>query len=180
MTRPTTDHSAPGSTGASTAEPADIGAESAADLPSAGPSGPSGSLSGPSAEPSADRPGLPARYAASVGLGTLLQPLNSSMIAVALVAIGTAFHAGTETQWLVSGLYLATAVSAPTAGRLADLLGARRVFLVGLGMVALVSALAPLRPESRLADRGACPARYRHRRAVPVRSRDDPPDRRPA
>lgn len=137
MSRPTTDHSAPGSTADPTA---DTGASSAADLPSAG-------LSGPSAEPSADRPGLPARYAASVGLGTLLQPLNSSMIAVALVAIGSAFRAGTETQWLVSGLYLATAISAPTAGRLADLLGARRVFLVGLGMVALVSALAPFAPS---------------------------------
>jgi len=91
--------------------------------------------------------GLPAKYAASVGLGTLLQPLNSSMIAVALVAIGAHFHSGTETQWLVSGLYLATAVSAPTAGRLADLLGARRVFLVGLGLVAIVSALAPLAPS---------------------------------
>jgi MFS family permease len=92
-------------------------------------------------------PGLPARYAASVGLGTLLQPLNSSMIAVALVAIGADFHAGTETQWLVSGLYLATAVSAPTAGRLADLVGARRVFLVGLSLVAIVSALAPFAPS---------------------------------
>jgi MFS family permease len=94
-----------------------------------------------------DLPGLPAKYASSVGLGTLLQPLNSSMIAVALVAIGADFHAGTETQWLVSGLYLATAVSAPTAGRLADLLGARRVFLAGLALVAAVSALAPLAPS---------------------------------
>ena len=69
------------------------------------------------------------------------------MIAVALVAIGNDFHAGTETQWLVSGLYLATAISAPTAGRLADLLGARRVFLTGLALVAVVSALAPLAPS---------------------------------
>ncbi|MEU4190465.1 MFS transporter [Kribbella sp. NPDC026611] len=91
-------------------------------------------------------PGLRARYAASVGLGTLLQPLNSSMIAVALVAIAADFHSGTETQWLVSGLYLATAVSAPTAGRLADLLGARRVFLAGLMLVAIVSVAAPFAP----------------------------------
>lgn len=97
--------------------------------------------------PAVDQPGMPAKYAASVGLGTLLQPLNSSMIAVALVAIGADFHAGTETQWLVSGLYLATAVSAPTAGRLADLIGARRVFLAGLALVAVVSALAPLAPS---------------------------------
>lgn len=93
------------------------------------------------------RPGLPARFSASVGLGTLLQPLNSSMIAVALVQIGATFHAGTETQWLVSGLYLATAVSAPTAGRLADLFGARKVFLTGLVLVAIVSLLAPFAPS---------------------------------
>ncbi|TCN36889.1 sugar phosphate permease [Kribbella orskensis] len=93
-----------------------------------------------------EQPDLPRRYAGAIGLGTLLQPLNSSMIAVALVQIGIDFHAGTETQWLVSGLYLATAIAAPTAGRLADLLGARRVFLSGLVLVALVSALAPFAP----------------------------------
>ncbi|WP_163566570.1 MFS transporter [Fodinicola feengrottensis] len=95
------------------------------------------------------RPGLPKRFSASVALGTLLQPLNSSMIAVALVQIGVAFHvpAGSQTQWLVSGLYLATAVSAPTAGKLADLFGARKVFLTGLALVAVVSLLAPFSPS---------------------------------
>ncbi|WP_163507276.1 MFS transporter [Fodinicola acaciae] len=92
------------------------------------------------------RRGLPIRFSAAVGLGTLLQPLNSSMIAVALVQIGAAFHAGTQTQWLVSALYLATAVSAPTAGRLADLFGARRVFLAGLALVFAVSLLARFAP----------------------------------
>lgn len=104
-------------------------------------------LSNTGAQVQDSRPGLPAKYSASVGLGTLLQPLNSSMIAVALVQISLDFHAGTQTQWLVSGLYLATAIAAPTAGRLADLLGARRVFLTGLVLVAFVSALAPFAPS---------------------------------
>lgn len=90
---------------------------------------------------------MPAGFIGSVAFGTILQPLNSSMIAVALVGIRNDFHAGPEVNWLVSALYLATAVAAPSMGRLADLLGARRMFLVGMGMVAAGSVLAPFAPN---------------------------------
>jgi MFS family permease len=90
---------------------------------------------------------MPAGFIGSLAFGTVLQPLNSSMIAVALVGIRTDFHAGAEVNWLVSALYLATAVAAPSMGRLADLLGARRMFLVGLGLVAAGSVLAPFAPN---------------------------------
>lgn len=80
-------------------------------------------------------------------LGAVLNPVNSTMIATALVAIGHGFHIGAaETPWLVASLYLASAVAQPTMGKLADLLGPRRVFLAGLAIVAtagLVGALAP-------------------------------------
>jgi len=48
----------------------------------------------------------------AIALGTILNPLNSSMIAVALVAVHTDFHVsiGTST-WLVSGFYLVGAVA---------------------------------------------------------------------
>ena len=80
-------------------------------------------------------------------LGSILNPINSSMIAVALVPIGAALGAPpSETAWLVSGLYLATAVGQPVVGRLIDLYGPRLLFLVGSGLIGgggLVGALAP-------------------------------------
>jgi MFS family permease len=84
----------------------------------------------------------------AIALGTILNPLNSSMIAVALVAVHTDFHVsiGTST-WLVSGFYLVGAVGQPLMGRLADLLGGRRVFVSGVALAAVVCALAPLSPS---------------------------------
>lgn len=80
-------------------------------------------------------------------LGSVLNPVNSSMIAVALIPIGVALGAPpAETTWLVSALYLATAVGQPVAGRLIDLYGPRRLFLAGAAMVGfggLLGALAP-------------------------------------
>lgn len=90
---------------------------------------------------------LPKRVVAPIAFGTILQPLNSSMIAVALVSIRTHFHAGASAAWVVSGLYLATAVAAPAMGRLADMLGPRRVSLGGLAMVGAASAAAPFSPN---------------------------------
>ncbi|MGW1798566.1 MFS transporter [Streptomyces sp. NPDC001984] len=67
-------------------------------------------------------------------LGSVLNPINSSMIAVALVPIGIAFGAPpAETVWLVSALYLATAVGQPVIGRLVDMYGPRRLYLVHSG-----------------------------------------------
>ncbi|MBM9507025.1 MFS transporter [Streptomyces sp. KK5PA1] len=80
-------------------------------------------------------------------LGSVLNPVNSTMIATALVAIGHSFHAGAaQTAWLVSSLYLASAVAQPAMGRLADRLGARRVFLAGLLIVAAAGAVGMLAP----------------------------------
>lgn len=83
-----------------------------------------------------------------IALGTVLNPLNSSMIAVALVPIHLDFRieVGTST-WLVSAFYLTGAVGQPLMGRLADLLGARRVFLTGAAVACAVGALAPLSPS---------------------------------
>lgn len=80
-------------------------------------------------------------------MGTLLNPLNSSMIAVALVLIQTHFKIGVaDASWLLSGFYLAAAVAQPLMGRFADLFGPRRIFCVGLVLVAVTSLLAPLSP----------------------------------
>ncbi|MEV5979383.1 MFS transporter [Streptomyces sp. NPDC052114] len=94
-----------------------------------------------------DRSGFGARLTAPLLLGSLLNPLNTTMISTGLVAIGHDFGVGpADTVWLVSVLYLASAIAQPVLGRLADELGPRRVFLAGLVVVAvsgLVGALAP-------------------------------------
>jgi MFS family permease len=91
---------------------------------------------------------VPGRIVFAIVLGTLLNPLNSSMIAVALVTLHQDFRVdlGTST-WLISGFYLAGAVGQPLMGRLADLLGARRVFLTGLTVACLVAIAAPFAPS---------------------------------
>ncbi|WP_328335263.1 MULTISPECIES: MFS transporter [unclassified Streptomyces] len=80
-------------------------------------------------------------------LGSILNPINSTIIAVALVPIGRALGApATQTAWLVSALYLATALGQPVVGRLVDLFGPRRLFLLAtslVGVAGVIGALAP-------------------------------------
>ena len=90
--------------------------------------------------------GLPATLVGTIAAGTVLQALNASTMAVALVDIREHFHGGAATTWLISVLYLATAVGSPTAGRLADLFGARRVFLTALALTAVSSVASCLAP----------------------------------
>ena len=91
--------------------------------------------------------GFDRRLIAPMVLGSVLNPVNSSMIAVALVPIGVAFGAPpAETVWLVSALHLATAVGQPVIGRLVDTYGPRPLYLTGtalVGVAGLLGALAP-------------------------------------
>ncbi|MEV7080900.1 MFS transporter [Streptomyces sp. NPDC093516] len=81
-------------------------------------------------------------------LGSSLNPINSSIIATTLIAIGHTFDAGAaSTLWLVSALYLASAIGQPTMGRLAERLGPRRVFVAGLVLVGTGGALGTVAPD---------------------------------
>ncbi|MDF3298968.1 MFS transporter [Streptomyces sp. K1PA1] len=80
-------------------------------------------------------------------LGSVLNPVNSTIVAVALVPIGAAFGAPpSQTAWLVSALYLATALGQPVVGRLIDLFGPRRLFLLGTGLVGVAGVVGTLAP----------------------------------
>ena len=99
--------------------------------------------------PSTPLPGrpVPRRVVAALLLGTLLNPLNSSMIAVALVQIEREFAVGiVAASWLISAFYLASAVGQPVFGRLADRFGPRRVYCLGLVLVGVAGVLGPLAP----------------------------------
>lgn len=90
---------------------------------------------------------LPRGFVLTIAFGSVLQALNASTMTVAMIDIREAFDAGAGASWLISGLYLATAVGSPTAGRLADRVGARRVFLSSLVLTVLSSLCAPLAPD---------------------------------
>ncbi|MFI6306572.1 MFS transporter [Amycolatopsis thailandensis] len=81
-------------------------------------------------------------------LGAALNPVNSSIISVSLVPIGVAFGAPpAETAWLVSALYLATAIGQPVVGRLIDLFGPRRLFLAGAALTGIAGVAGMLAPS---------------------------------
>jgi MFS family permease len=77
-----------------------------------------------------------ARFTSPMLLGAALNPLNSSVIATALVSIAAAMHVPVgRTAILISCLYLTSAIAQPAAGRLAEEFGPRRVFLAGIVIV---------------------------------------------
>jgi MFS family permease len=81
-------------------------------------------------------------------VGSVLNPINTSVIAVALVPIGVAFGApATETAWLITALFLATTVGQPLAGRLVDTYGPRRLFLIGAGLTATAGVVGMTAPN---------------------------------
>lgn len=92
-------------------------------------------------------PRIPLPLSLGLGSGSMLQPLNSSMIAVAIIAIADQFGSIQGTAWVISGLYIATAVVSPAAGRLGVLFGPRRMYLGGLAAIAAGSVLGALAPS---------------------------------
>jgi MFS family permease len=84
----------------------------------------------------------------AIALGVLLNPLNSSMISVAIARFQHAFQLSfAAVSWIISTYYLASAIAQPVMGRVADLVGHKKMFLLGLAVVALSSLTAPLAPS---------------------------------
>lgn len=87
--------------------------------------------------------GFGPRFIAPVLLGPALNPVNITMIAVALVPISQA--TGTSASlaiWLVAGLYVVSAVAQPAMGRVADIFGPKKVYVAGL-LIVMVGGLVP-------------------------------------
>jgi len=76
------------------------------------------------------------RFTTPLFMGSALNPVNSSLIATALVPIAAAMHVSVgRIAVLVSALYLASSIAQPTAGKLSQEFGPRRVFLAGILIV---------------------------------------------
>lgn len=84
----------------------------------------------------------------ALSTGTLLSPLNSSMIAVALIPLRREFDlTAAEVTWVVTAFYLASAAGLPVMGRLADRFGPRRIFAIGMVLTAVVPAATVWAPS---------------------------------
>ena len=81
-------------------------------------------------------------------LGAALIPLNSTMIAVALPAIGETFSVspGDLTLWLVTSYLLVNIILQSPAGKLGDMVGRRRAFGIGLSLFAVGVLIATFAP----------------------------------
>ncbi|MBM4761301.1 MFS transporter [Bacillus sp. B15-48] len=84
----------------------------------------------------------------AVSLGVILNPLNTTMITVALPAIQKDFElSATDISWLIASYFIISAIFTPLIGKLSDIYGRKLIFLIGLLLVVVSSILAPLSPN---------------------------------
>ncbi|RSZ43065.1 MFS transporter [Variovorax beijingensis] len=108
------------------------------------------------AAPAASLSSAASRGAGTLGLwvmlsGTFLVVLDFFIVNVALPSMQRELHASAGTlQMVVAGYGLATAAGLITGGRLGDLLGRRRMFMLGLLLFTLASAACGLAPNAEL------------------------------
>ncbi len=82
---------------------------------------------------------------APVALGTMLAPLNSTMIAVAIPSLLGDFDRSLAWgSWIVTSYLVAMAAVQPLGGALGDRYGRRRLFLVGLTLFLVATVVAAL------------------------------------
>jgi EmrB/QacA subfamily drug resistance transporter len=85
---------------------------------------------------------------AAMVLGSSVAGIDSTVVAVALPAIGRNLHVGFQAlQWTVTSYTLTLASLILLAGSLSDRWGRRRVFLVGLGWFTVASVLCAAAPS---------------------------------
>src|SRR5580700_3156419 len=85
---------------------------------------------------------------AAMVLGSSVAGIDSTVVAVALPAIGRNLHAGfQDLQWTVTGYTLTLASLILLAGSLSDRWGRRRVFLAGVGWFTAASVLCAAAPS---------------------------------
>lgn len=81
----------------------------------------------------------------SIGLGILLNPLNSSMVSVAIPGMQHEFGLDyTIVSWIIFSFYIASSIAQPVMGKASDIFGRRSIFLTGLVIVFVASVAAPL------------------------------------
>jgi EmrB/QacA subfamily drug resistance transporter len=76
-------------------------------------------------------------------LGLFILMLDSTVVALALPTIERELHASADNvQWVLNGYLLVLSILVVTAGRLGDIYGRRRIFLIGMAVFGAGSVLA--------------------------------------
>lgn len=102
-------------------------------------------------EPGASNGSYKWQVLASVVVGLFMVILDATVVNVALRALQEKYVASTrDVQWVISLYTLALGVAAPLSGFLGDRLGAKRVYIGGLLLFVLGSALCGLAPNLAL------------------------------
>ena len=77
--------------------------------------------------------------------------LDSTIVGVSLPTIQREFNASTaEIQWVMNAFLLALAVTVAAGGRLGDMFGRRKMFVIGAGMFVAFSALCGAAPSEEI------------------------------
>ncbi|HEY0274112.1 MAG TPA: MFS transporter, partial [Chitinophaga sp.] len=80
-------------------------------------------------------------------LGSMMNPLNSTMLATALVTLCNAYKITVgEGAILISSLYITSTVAQPLMGRLADIFSAKKINTLGFILVLIASAIGVWAP----------------------------------
>ena len=83
----------------------------------------------------------------AMGVAVLVVANDFTSLAVALPAMERQFHSDVTTvQWVINGYAMVFGVAIVTGGRLADMFGRRRIFLIGTAIFALFSLVGGLAP----------------------------------
>jgi MFS family permease len=92
-----------------------------------------------------DKKPFPWQFLLPLYIGSTLNPINSSLIATALVPIATDLRVSVgSTAALVAAVYLTSAIGQPVAGKLAEVFGPRRVFAIGIIFILLAGFIGGL------------------------------------
>lgn len=81
----------------------------------------------------------------AIALGVILNPINTTMITVALPEIQKDFIlSSTDLSWLIASYFIVSAIFTPLIGKLSDVYGRKFIFLLGLAVALIASVVAPL------------------------------------
>ena len=84
----------------------------------------------------------------AMSVGTLVVAIDFTALSVAIPAIERSFDTDlTTAQWVINTYAMVFGVVIVTGGRLADMFGRRRIFIVGAGIFALASLVGGLAPH---------------------------------